>query len=113
MLPSFATQEIVVVAPAWTTDARNVRKPDYGEAATRTTVPGCSVQPGASPELVPDGRSTATIRWTVLAPPGTAVDERSAVEFRGRLYGVDGVPLVWDSPTGALDHVALFLIDWK
>lgn len=113
MLPSFATQEIKVVAPAWTTDGRNVRKPDYGDAATRTAVPGCSVQPGASPELVTDGRNTATIRWTVLAPPGTVVEATSAVEYRGRLYKVDGEPLPWDSPTGALDHVALFLIDWK
>lgn len=113
MLPSFATQEITVVDPVWTTDARNVRRPDYGAAAARRVVSGCSVQPGASPEMVPDGRATATIRFTVLAPPGTVVGQESAVEYRGRLYQVDGVPLVWDSPTGSLDHVALFLIDWK
>lgn len=113
MLPSFASQEITVVDPVWTTDARNVRRPDYGPAASRTVVEGCSVQPGASPELVPDGRATATIRWTVLAPAGTVVEAASGVEYRGRLYAVDGEPLVWDSPTGALDHVALFLIDWK
>ena len=72
-----------------------------------------SVQPGASPEMVPDGRSTVTIRFTVLAPAGTVVGAESGVEYRGRLYKVDGEPLPWESPTGALDHVALFLIDWK
>ena len=112
MLPSFASQEITVVHPVWTTDARNVRKPDYGPAAGRTPVPGCSVQPGASPELVTDGRDTTAIRWTVLAPPSIVVEATDAVEYRGRLYKVDGEPMVWDSPTGALDHVALFLIDW-
>lgn len=112
-MPSFATQEITVVRPAWTTDARNVRRPDYGAAAARTVVPGCSVQPGASPELVADGRTTVTIRWTVLAPPGIDVEPADGIEYRGKLYGVDGEPLVWDSPTGSLDHAALFLKDWK
>lgn len=71
------------------------------------------MQPGASPELVADGRTTVTIRWTVLAPPGVDVEPADAIEYRGKLYAVDGEPLVWDSPTGALDHVALLLIDWK
>ena len=113
MLPSFATQEVTVVRPVWTTDARGNRKADYGAGATRVAVPGCSVQPGASPELVTDGRDTTTIRWTVLAPPSVVVEAVDAVEYRGRLYAVDGEPMVWDSPTGALDHVALFLKDWK
>lgn len=112
-MPSFASHEITVVRPAWITDARNVRKPDYGEAAARTVVRGCSVQPGASPELVEAGRVTVTIRWTVLAPPGVDVGPSDAVEWRGKLYAVDGEPMVWDSPTGALDHVVLPLIDWK
>ncbi|AYN57660.1 head-to-tail stopper [Arthrobacter phage Kepler] len=113
MLPSFATQQITVVRPAWVTDGRGVRKPDYGDAAARTVVPGCSVQPGASPELVQPGRTTATIRFTVLAPPSVVVESADGVEYRGRLYAVDGEPLPWESPTGALDHVGLFLIDWK
>ncbi|UVK62549.1 head-to-tail stopper [Arthrobacter phage TaylorSipht] len=113
MLPSFATQEITVVRPAWTTDARGIRKADYGEAAARTKVPGCSVQPGASPELVAPGRVTTTIRYTVLGPQSLDVEAADGVEYRGRLYKVDGEPMEWPSATGALDHVALFLIDWK
>ncbi|QOI67655.1 head-to-tail stopper [Arthrobacter phage Orcanus] len=113
MLPSFATQEITVVRPVWTTDARGVRKPDYGEAAGRSVVRGCSVQPGASPELVAPGRTTTTVRYTVLAPASVVVESADGVEYRGKLYAVDGEPQVWPSATGALDHVALFLIDWK
>lgn len=112
-MPSFATQEITAVRPKWTTDARGIRKPDYGEAAEREVVRGCSVQPGASPELVAAGRTTTTIRYTVLAPPSLVLESADAVEYRGRRYAVDGEPQAWPSATGALDHVALFLIDWK
>ena len=113
MLPSFANDSITIVEPAWSVDARNVRKPDYGAAATRSVVTGCSVQPGASPELVAAGRSTTTIRYTVLAPPAAAASASSGVEYLGKLYAVDGEPLRQPSATGALDHVVLLLIDWK
>lgn len=111
MLPSFATQEITLVHPVWTTDARNVRRPDYGPAAERVVVPGCSVQPGASVELL-GGRNSVAVRWSVYAPPGTVVEATDAAEYRGRLYRVDGQPDLWPSPTGALDHVLLLLLDW-
>lgn len=113
MLPSFANDQITVVEPTWTTDARNVRKPDYGAGAARSVVRGCSVQPGASPELVAAGRSTTTIRYTVLAPPAAVASSSSGVEYLGKLYAVDGEPLRQPSATGALDHVVLLLIDWK
>lgn len=113
MLPSFANDEITVVRPTWTTDARNVRRADYGAGAGRTPVVGCSVQPGASPELVAAGRTTTTIRYTVYAPPSVDVEAADAVEYRGKLYAVDGEPLRQPSATGALDHVFLLLIDWK
>lgn len=111
MLPSFATQEITVVHPAWTTDARNVRRPDYGAAADRDTVPGCVVYPGASVEVL-GGRTDVSVRWSVLAPPGTVVGAEDGVEYLGQLYRVEGQPQVWPSATGALDHVLLLLLDW-
>lgn len=113
MLPSFATQTITIVRPGWSVDGRNVRRPDYGAGAVRAVVPGCSVQPGASPEVIAAGRSTVTIRYTVLAPPSVVVEAADGVEYGGKLYAVDGEPLRWPSPTGALDHVQLLLIDWK
>lgn len=113
MLPSFANDQITIVEPVWTTDARNVRKADYGPAAARSVVTGCSVQPGASPELVAAGRNTTTVRYTVLAPPSAGGSSSSGVEYRGKLYAVDGEPMRQPSATGALDHVVLLLIDWK
>ncbi|AYN56827.1 head-to-tail stopper [Arthrobacter phage Andrew] len=111
MLPSFATQEITLVHPVWTADARNVRRPDYGAAAERVPVPGCSVQPGASAEVL-GGRDSVAVRWSVYAPAGTVVEATDAVEYLGKLYRVEGQPQAWPSATGALDHVLLLLLDW-
>ena len=112
MLPSFASETVTLVDPVWTTDGRNSRRPDYGPAAARRAVPGCSVQPGATAEVMA-GRDTSTVRWTVLAPAGTVVEATTGCEYEGQLYRVDGQPARWKSPTGALDHVVLLLIDWK
>lgn len=111
-MPSFANQAVTVVHPAWITDARNNRKAVFDERATRVLVQGCSVQPGASAELLA-GLGTVTVRWTVLAPVGTAVEATDAVEVVGKRYAVNGEPMRQPSATGALDHVLLLLIDWK
>lgn len=113
MLPSFASDTITAVRPAWTTDSRNRRVADYdGPGAVRSTVTGCSVQAGASVEVLA-GRQQVAVRWTVYAPPGTDIEATDAVEVEGRRYAVDGEPQRVKSPTGALSHVLLLLIDWK
>lgn len=111
MLPSFVRETITVVDPVWVDD-RGTPVADYGPGATRTVVPGCSVQPGASSEDLA-GRTHVTVRWTVYAPPGTVVAADSAVEYEGRRYAVDGEPARWKSPTGAVSHLVLYLIDWE
>lgn len=114
MLPSFATETVVLVSPAYVKDSRNNRVPDFTAAggAVRVPVSGCSVQPGATAEVLA-GRDSTAVRYTVLAPPWVDASSSQGVEYRGKVYGIDGEPQRWPSPTGALDHVVLLLIDWK
>lgn len=112
MLPSFATQTIEIVEPHLVDD-RGKQVPDWdAEPAAVTPVAGCSVQPGASAEVL-TARTAVTVRWTVYAPPGLPVTAHSGVRYAGRLYQVDGAPSLWPSPTGGLDHTVLLLIDWE
>lgn len=113
MLPSFASDTPIRIRPTWTTDARGTRRPNYGAGAERVPVPNSLVQPGASQEVL-DGRAGAVaVRWSWFAPPGTDVTATDAVEWDGKVYAVDGEPARHRSPTGALSHVLVLLIDWK
>lgn len=109
MLPSWATQTITVVEPTLIDD-RGTQVADYDDPASETDITGCSVQPGASAEVLA-ARQGVSIRWTVYAPPSVAVTAHSAVRYEGNLYDVDGEPQRWSSPTGGLDHSVLLLVD--
>lgn len=109
MLPSWATQTITVVEPTLVDD-RGTMVADFDNPASETVVTGCSVQPGASAEVLA-ARQGVSIRWTVYAPAATVVTAHSAVRFGGRLYDVDGEPQRWPSPTGALAHTVILLVD--
>lgn len=115
MLPSFAVTTITVVRPTLVTD-RGTTVPDWTlPPASETPVHGCSLQPGASSEALA-ARQGQTIRWTVYAPAGVDVTAHDAVRLPDdstRLYQVDGEPQRWASPTGALSHTVLALIDWS
>lgn len=120
MLPSFANATVLRVRPTWRTDARGNRVPDYGPDVPRVPVPGCHVEPGASMEVMGGvgdrfgGRDSVSIRWSVYAPPGADLVSTDAVELEdGRLYQINGEPMRYPSPTGALSHVLLLLIDWR
>lgn len=112
-MPSFATDTVTRVRPAWVTDARGTRRPDWGPAAVRDVLAGCLVQPGASAEVLAERVGAVAVRWSVFLPPGTDLAATDGVEFEGRLYAVDGEPARHRSPTGALSHVLALLIDWK
>ena len=112
MLPSWASDVITVQTPAMILE-RGKEVPDWSQPpASSVTVRGCNVQPGASTEDVA-ARQNVTIRHTVWAPPATVVGAHDAVEYRGTRYAVDGEPLRWKSPTVAVSHVQIYLIDWE
>ena len=109
---SFANDTIDVIPPVWVTDARNNRNATFPPDAPRTPVPGCSVQPGATSEVL-DGRDTTAVRWTVFAPADAPVESVDAVEWQGVRYAVDGHPARHRSPTGTASHTVILLVDWK
>ena len=111
MLPSWAADTVEIVHPAWR-EERGKRMPDYRNPETVETVGGCSGQPGATSEIM-EGRQQTSIRFTLLAPPGTRIGAFDAVRWRGILYQVDGDAHEWRSPTGAVSHVFANLADWK
>lgn len=111
MLPSFANDDVTVIEPSWFDD-RGTATADYDNPMSVKEVRGCSVQYGASAEDLA-GRTQLTVRYTVLAPPGAPITEHSAVEYEGTRYSVEGQPARWKSPTGAVSHVSVLLIDWK
>lgn len=112
MLPSWASDTITVLTPVMATE-RGKEVSDWSQPpATTSTVTGCEVQPGASTEDIA-ARQNVIIRHTVWAPPETLIGASDAVEFEGVRYAVDGEPMRWRSPSGAVSHVQIYLIDWE
>jgi hypothetical protein len=104
-LPSFATQTITVIRPAWTDD-HGTSVPDWNDASEHT-ITGCSLQPVAAVEQVLN-RDAVTTTWQLFAPASadvTATDRVRAPD--GAVYEVTGAVRVWD--TGVLDHVDAML----
>ena len=112
MLPiSFMRQTVEVVTPALIDD-RGTITPDWdAPPANVQVVERCSVQPGASAEVVA-ARQNVVYRWTVFMPASVVIGPHDGVRVGGVLHQVEGGPKVWVSPTGALDHAEVYLIDW-
>lgn len=108
---SFARETVTVIEPGWRDD-RGTAVRDYDDPESTRELRGCSVHPGAH-DLDTAGRTSAAIRFTVYAPAGAAVGDFAAVEYRGTRYSLESPPAVWSSPTGALSHVVLRLVDFE
>jgi len=111
MLPSFARQTVDRIRAASTDDGHGNDEPNWGDAS-EITLPGCSVQPGATDEVLA-GRTATLIQWTVYAPPGVDVLATDRIRYQDVVYEIDGEPARWSSPTGTLDHIVLLLKTWE
>lgn len=109
MLPSWASDTITVERAPLVDVGHNDLQPDW-ENAVPHDVEGCSVEPGASQEVLA-GRDATLVRWTVHAPAGADVLSTDRVIWAGDPYGVDGEPLRYG--VGIADHVVVALKDWK
>lgn len=81
--------------------------PIPGTPGTDLPITGCSVQPGAGPELIVN-RDALTTLWTVWAPAGADVTETDTVAYDGTDYDVDGQIERWQVGT-RLDHKVIRL----
>ena len=111
MLPGFCAEEVTVErAPLSPSRGASVR--DWARASAHT-VRGCSVQP-ASTSTDREGRAAHAASDAVLyAPPAADVAAGDRVtDSAGRAWLVDGEPMAWASPTGAVSHVQCNLRRW-
>lgn len=110
MLPSFMNRTVTIVRPAAKAQ-RGTTVPDW-DSATEHSVSGCNVQtPTTGMEL--DGRTATNLGGTVYMPYGTDVRAGDAIDYNGHRFMVVGEPMVWESPTGNLDHVQVRITEWE
>lgn len=109
MLPSFMRQSVTRIRPGVKT-VRGSDIPDW-DNASRLTISGCSVQPGAT-ELGQDGRVLGILDgMTCYMPPGSDVKEGDRIEYDGETYAIDGSPRVWHAAIN-LSHIQVRLRRW-
>lgn len=111
MLPSFARAAIVRYRAPYI-EQRGTRVRDWSQAQA-LGITGCSLQPGAGSTDWGDDRHAAAADAVLYAPPGADIADGDRIEFRGSVWAVDGIPVQWESPTGAVDHVEARLMTWR
>lgn len=111
MLPSWCATTVTVTRPKQVSE-RGTTVPDWSQG-TDHTVGGCSVQPSSTATSWSDARMPVTYDATLYAPPGADVRDGDLVTADGVTYAVDGAPMPWRSPTGAVDHVQANLVHWR
>lgn len=86
---------------------------DYTADPTVVTVPGCDAQPGSPQEQSLPRADLDRVSWTVWCPTGTGLADDALVRVNGGpLCRSIGLPQVWGSGAGALDHVIVYLERW-
>jgi len=111
MLPSFANRTVTITHPG-AKSQRGTTVPDWDNPESVTRVDGCNVQtPTTGMEL--DGRTATTLGGTVYMPAGTIVHAGDRIDYGSHSFMVVGEPMVWESPTGALDHVQVRIAEWE
>ena len=111
MLPSWC-KTTVTVRRAPLVDSRGTKVRDWS-AYVEHEVTGCSVQPASSATAWTDQRQPVTYDAVLYAPPGADVEDGDRIVYAGATYAVDGAPMPWASPTGAIDHVQANLVTWR
>lgn len=111
MLPSFARQTVTRLRATYIeqrgTSVRDWSNPD------RLEIAGCSLQGSTGSTTWNDDRHPSAADATLYAPPGADIADADRIEYRGTVYAVDGIPVEWESPTGAVDHVEARLVTWR
>ena len=110
MLQSFWRQSITRLRPGTTTE-RGSTIYDWSNPDT-LVIPECSVQP-SSTSLSQDGRVLGVQDGlTVYAPIDADVEAGDRIEYNGKVYTINGDPLIWPA-AGKLEHIQLNLQRWR
>lgn len=111
MLPSFASRQVTIERAPYI-DSRGTQVRDWSQASSRT-VNGCLVQPVDGSTAWTDPTQAVTVRARLWCPPGTDIQPDDRVIADGIIYAIEGAPMAWQSPTGAIDHIEAALVDWR
>lgn len=110
MLPSWCSDTITVMRPTMVA-SRGTQVPDWSQT-TQHTIGGCSVQTGQTSEDR-DGRTATALMGTVYLPEGADVRAGDRIVFEGTTYTVQGEPMAWRSPTGAVSNLQARIAVWR
>lgn len=110
-LLSFFDRTITRIRPGTITE-RGTDYPDW-DNATEIDIPNCCVTWNNS-ALSQEGRVLGIEDSRVLyAPLDADIKEGDRIRYSGKDYTIDGDPMDWESPTGALDHFVCKLKRWE
>lgn len=111
-LPSFCNAVVEVKRPG-TKYVRGTPVPDWTKATVRT-VRGCSLQPTATSSFRESRVNNVECDARLYAPPGSDIRAGDHVAmtargYRGVVFEVDGEPMAYESPSGAVSHLLVLL----
>ena len=110
MLPSICRTTITVIRPC-EEDRRGSKVLSFDNPAT-FKISGCSLQHSTTNANFEDRANTETSAILYL-PPDADIKFGDRVEYRNTVYEVAGQPMYYDSPSGRLDFVSVYLRDWR
>lgn len=110
MLPSFCKTTVTIERAPYV-ESRGTQIRDWSNPES-FTVSGCNLQPSSSDTSWTDTSQAVTIRARLWMPPATDVQADDRITVNGVQYAIAGAPQTWESPTGAVDHIEVALIDW-
>ena len=80
------------------------------EKANELTISSCSMQP-ASTSLDTNGRVLGVSDgYTLYAPLNADIKAGDRIVYNGESYTINGEPLAWKSPFGAVEHLVVNLM---
>ena len=110
-LPSFASETVTVIrAPL--VDSRGTKERDWANAEAHE-VAGCNVQPSSTSTDRTDPREASSYDAVLYAPIGADIKAQDRISCSLGAFSLDGEPLAWESPTGAVSHVECRLSRWE
>ena len=113
MLPSFCSKTAYIYRAPYKSERGTQVRDWSSESVQVETVKNCSFQPITSATAWTDPSQAVTSQWRLFMPPGTDIMADDRVQVDGVMYAINGSPEIWESPTGAVSHIAANLIEWS
>lgn len=110
-LPSFARESLVRIRPTRTSDRRDEFL-DYENPESTKVIKGCVIDPITGAENI-SNRNAEFSQWQVMMPARADIDSDDHIEYRGKIYQIQGSIQDQPSATGTLDHIYFVMNRWE